>query len=75
MKLAPLLNLDAPLPADPFEALLLVRARAMKLAARTAEVMAAIYPDYTRCVERIVEQEARAESAVGSFGASGGGDA
>lgn len=71
MRVADLLNLDAPLPKDPFEALLLTRARMARLQARTIEVMTTIYPDYERVIGALCTKEEELSTALGSFAAEG----
>lgn len=70
MKLAELIDLDTPLPADPFEALLLTRARMAKVNKRTLELMGAIYPDYEKVVCALGDAEEQLAVGLGSFSLS-----
>jgi hypothetical protein len=72
VKLADLLDLNAPLPKDPFEALLVTRARAQKLVHRTVEMMREIYPDYEKCVAQLHATEDKLTTRLGSFSTIGG---
>lgn len=71
MKLADLLELSAPCPKDPFDALVRTRAQIEMVNKRTIEVMSAIYPDYVECVATLGRREEELGAALGSFGAGG----
>lgn len=65
--LSDLLELSRPLPKDPFEALVAVRARIQALNTRTVDVMSAIYPDYSQVIDQLCSTEERLTRALGSF--------
>lgn len=72
-KLADHLSLDVPLPADPFSALVAVRARKARLAEKVATIMVAAFPDFERVIDTLEAQE---EAAVRRIGATmNGGEA
>lgn len=56
--LAAILDLAEPLPEDPIEALLAVRAKVQRLAQRIHTVMSTLYPDFEACVDQLSRTEA-----------------
>jgi hypothetical protein len=71
VRLSDLLELDTPEPRDPVEALLRVRAQTHALAARTAQIMSAIFPDYEAVVLVLGRREDVLTAKVGAFGREG----
>lgn len=67
MRIAELLELEAPLPSDPAEALLATRARMELLQKRTLDVMGALYPDYADCITYLCNLEERLTAQLGTF--------
>lgn len=67
MKLASILDLDAPLPSDPFEALVRIRTKLEALNKTTVDTMSGLYPDYVQVVDYLSDVEQRLSVALGSF--------
>ncbi len=65
--LTELLELNADIPNDPFEALLQTRARMQRLNGRICAIMTACYPDFETVIQTLGRREEVLLSAVGSF--------